>query len=142
VDDIISKLLKQTLDFTLLNNPVRSSSGFLLGIVISSFYPSLSPLVEKLILIDFSSVPPIGWIALCILIFNIRLPNGKGKISPKAEEAFALIEEARRRGISDEEIKQRYRLLLQEYTSNVALNQQMAAEIEALKGEQRASGSN
>lgn len=139
-DDTASKVISNALDSFLLKNPERSSAGVLLGIVLSSFAPAFTPLIQKTMEIDFSSVPIIGWVAFGILLFNMpTLFSGKYKLSPEAENTIALIDEAEKKGMPRAEANQRRRLLILQYTRNLALNKEMETELKHLR-EQKEEG--
>ncbi|NEZ54193.1 hypothetical protein [Adonisia turfae] len=132
--DSITKLLYQAIDTVFLSNPFRTSMGFLFGVILKEFSVLLSPIISSLLNVDISSVSIIGWITLSIFLFNFQfLIQRNSGISPDAERAFKLIQIAKRKGISDLEIKQNYRLLIQQYSDNVALNRKLQKELDTIK---------
>ena len=129
-----TKLIKQCIDIIFISSPFLTSMGLLLGVTIKEFTPVISPLIENSLGLDISKVSVLGWITLCIFIFNFQfLIRRKSRISPEAEKAFELIKEARRAGISDAEVRQKYRFIIQRYADNLALNQKMAKELASIK---------
>ncbi|MEM9008907.1 MAG: hypothetical protein AAGE59_36045 [Cyanobacteria bacterium P01_F01_bin.86] len=67
-------------------------------------------------------------------MFNFKfLIQRNSDISPDAERVFKLIQAAKRRGLSDLEIKQNYRVLIQQYSDNVALNRKLKKELDTIK---------
>jgi hypothetical protein len=70
--DELTGNLSKALDFLFLKNPTRTSIGFILGIVLSGFSPAFAPLLLDLTSIDFSVVHPVAWIALGVIICNLR----------------------------------------------------------------------
>lgn len=132
--DILSKLANQILNVLLLNAPYDTSIGFLIGIVCDGFLqPLLEPAIMEFLGADFSAVKLVHWIALSILVMNVKNIFRKPRISPEAESAFALIREARKIGLSDLEMKQKYRYIVEKYASNIALNQKARQELELMR---------
>lgn len=132
--DIVTKLANQILNVLLLNAPYDTSIGFLIGIVCDGFLqPLLEPAVMNLLGADLSAVKLVHWIALSILIMNGKNIFRKRRISPEAESAFALISEARKLGLSDLEMKQKYRYIVEKYASNIALNREARQELERMR---------
>lgn len=132
--DSITKLINQCINLVFLSNPFRTSMGIILGVTIKEFTPIFSELTTNTFNLDISKISVLGWMTLCVFIFNFKfLIQKNSKISPEAERTFNLIQEARRAGISDIEIKQKYRFIIQQYADNLALNQKMQKELNAIK---------
>jgi len=131
--DLLTRLSKRVLDILLLSNPFRTSMGLLLGVILWGFMPVFSPAIKEATRLDFSSIHPVAWVCFGVFAVNLKALLFKRKIPKRAEETLALIEEARKAGITDLEIKQKYRLLIQKYTDNVGLNQKTQRELEEVK---------
>lgn len=138
--DVVTKSANQVFNVLLLNAPYDTCIGFLIGIVCDGF---LSPVVEKLVMIllgvDLSTIGLIHWIALSILIMNGKNIFRKPRISAEAESAFALIREARKLGLSDLEMKQKYRYIVEKYASNIALSDKAQREIDFMRSPRQPS---
>lgn len=132
-DDVITKTLKQVLDILFLNNPIRSSWGFLFGVVLACFEPAFAPVIVDLLKVDFSEVPMIGWLALGLLVFNIPFSAKKEKVSLRKEEALELIAQGEKAGMSKLEVKQRFRNLVQACTDEIANNEELQNEVDRLR---------
>jgi hypothetical protein len=113
--DLITRVFKQALDIFFLNNPFNTSMGILLGFILDGILPLYIPPLKPITLIT--------WICLGVFLLNIKALLTKHKLSPSAERVLALIKEARKAGITDLEIKQRYRLMIEKYANNVGLDQ-------------------
>jgi hypothetical protein len=131
--DFLTRLSKQVLDILLLSNPFRTSMGLLFGVILWGFMPAFSPVIKEVTRLDFSSVHPVAWVCFGVFTINLKALLFKRKIPRRAEETLALIEEARKAGISDLEIKQKYKFLIQKYADNVGLNQKTQKELEQVK---------
>ena len=126
--DGITAFTTRALDILFLNNPLATSMGVLLGFILDGFMPHMS-----LIHADLSSIALYHWICLSVFVLNLKTLIIRPKLPENLETAFAAIEEARKRGINDIEIKQRYRLLIQKYVDDAVTNNQLRSELERLK---------
>jgi hypothetical protein len=66
-----------------------------------------------------------GWVLLGIFIADIKPWIRPPRLSQEAEDTLALIERARQAGLTDLELKTKYRELLQKYINNAALNKKI-----------------
>lgn len=131
--DIITKSANQILNVLLLNSPYDTCIGFVIGIVFDGFLPPiLEPITQNWLGIDLSTIGSIHWIAFSILVMNGKNIFRKSHISAEAEAAFALIKEARKIGLTDLEIKQKYRYIIEKYANNIALSKEAQEQIELM----------
>ena len=138
--DFLTKSANQVLNVLLLNSPYDTCIGFLLGIVCDGFLqPIIEPVLSNVFEIDLSTVSLTHWIAFSILVTNGKNIFRKSRITPEAESAFALIREARKLGLSDLEMKQKYRYIVEKYADNIALSEEARKEIELVKSLENSS---
>ena len=131
--DFSSRLVRRALDILVFNHPFHTSMGILLGAVVGFFVPVFSPTLKEFTSLDFSLVPFPGWLLMGVLLSNLKPWIRPPTLSKEAEEALALIERAKQAGISDLEIKQKYKTLIQNYVDNVALNEETQKKLEELQ---------
>lgn len=132
-NDTLTKNLKKFLDYLFLFNPFVTTMGFMLGMIFGSFLPVFNPIILQKYGIDISQVPYIAWVLLGVFLLNAPSLFFRRKLPKEVEDIFILIERARRAGISDIEIKQKYRALIQTFSKNVVLNKELQQELKELK---------
>jgi hypothetical protein len=131
--DEVSGFASKALDFLFLKNPTRTSIGIIMGIVLSGFSPVFSPVLSDFINFNFSVVHPVAWIALGILVCNLRGSPFKEKLPEDIEVAFDLLRKAEKAGISKEELKLSCKMIVIRYIQNIGLNAKTQKELEELK---------
>jgi len=127
--DSLTGIATKALDILFLNNPVRTSMGVLIGVVLWAFSPVFSPAFRRLAGLDFSKVPWIGWIAFGVLGVSLKSSPIKTRLPEDVEMLLDLLDKADEAGISKVEKRQHYRRILEKYADNVALNQKTQREI-------------
>jgi hypothetical protein len=131
--DELSGFASKALNFLFLKNPTRTSIGVILGIVLSGFSPDFSPVLLDLTTFNFSAVHPVAWVALGILICNLRGSPFKETLPEDIEIAFDLLQKAEKAGISKEELKMRYKMIAVKYIQNIGLNNKTQKELDEIK---------
>jgi hypothetical protein len=131
--DSLTGLISRATDILFLRNPVRTAMGVIIGAILWGFSPVFSPMIKDLIKLDFSQVHPIAWIAVGILGISLKDSPIKTKLPEDIEMLFDILEKAEKAGISKEETRARFRMILEKYAANVALNQKTQKELEEVK---------
>lgn len=117
--DLVTKTTKQALDVLFFSDPFLTSMGALLGVVMYEFLTFLFLTIQSVTDISFPSVSLIGCLAFGIVSLNARFLFGKrAEIPDKIRVLIDSIQASKRAGISDEEIKNQYRILLQNLTQH------------------------
>jgi DNA-binding protein YbaB len=122
-------------DILLLNNPVRTAIGVVIGVVFWGFVPVFSPVIKGFTKLDFSQVPWMAWTAFGILEVSLKGSPVKAGLPEDVEILFDLLDKAKDAGISKFEQRQHFRRLLEKYADNVAFNQKLQKELEEIKKE-------
>lgn len=130
--DYISKIIQRAFDTIFLNNPQASTFGILFGwccqIIATIFENNL--LISTGI--DISKLTLIEWMVLGVSLFNAHSFLFRKKIPKELEDALILLDKAEKNGLSDPELRQRYRALLQKYVDSVVLRREFEDEIKSL----------
>ena len=87
--DSLTSFFARALDILFLRNPVRTSMGVIIGVILWGFSPVFSPMIEDFTKLDFSIVHPAAWIALGILGTSLRGSPIKTKLPEDVEMLFA-----------------------------------------------------
>lgn len=129
----LSSFASRALDFLFLRNPTRTSTGIVIGVMLSGFSPVFSPTLLDLTNLDFSSVHSVAWIAFGVLISSVRGSPIREKLPEQIELLFELLREAEKAGVGKEEIQSRYKQITTEYIQNIGLSLKSQEELNAIK---------
>jgi len=134
--DRLSKLASGAISFLLLEHPYRTSLGVVLGIVIGAVLNIFAPVFENYsatIKLPTSNVLYVGCTALGILILHLpnlgRLIRRDPSVDDNLKKAFDVIDEAKKRGLSDREIRRLYLDVVERYLKNVILKEQTQQQV-------------
>lgn len=131
--DALTGFFSRAMDILFLKNPVRTSMGILIGIVLWGFSPVFSPIVEDFTQLDFSQTSPAAWIALGVVGISLQGSPIKTKLPEDVEVLFDILDNTEKAGLSTQETRAKYRMILEKYAVNVALNQETENELEEIK---------
>jgi hypothetical protein len=129
----LSSFLSRALDCLFLRNPTRTSTGILLGVMLSGFTPVFTPMLFSLTNLDFSVVPLVAWIAFGVLISSVRGSPIREKLPEQIELLFDLLKKAEKAGVDKEELQSRYKQITSNYIQNVGLSLKNQEELDAIK---------
>lgn len=111
--DQSSSIIKMATDILFVKNPVSTSMGTLLGIILHGGVSVLAPFFSVFELIRGSSITVFHYVAVGIFGLNLKNYTNRHKVKPEIEETIALIEKQASEGkISKLEAKQQYRVLI------------------------------
>ena len=131
--DSLSFGAKAATDLLLVRNPVGTSMGLLTGFVLEGIVLAGSAFLPFLASIRTSGVGLLHWIALGVLLFNIRTLIRRDKVDPKIQEALDFIEQQVRDGrINRTQAKLRYNEIITKVVEHVRLDPQTADQLKRL----------
>jgi uncharacterized protein YacL len=122
--DIWTSFINRTIDLLFIKQPLRTSLGVILGLVLAFLVQLFLPTLKLLEFANFAGAPLWGWIVVGILFAHLptfvllmrTTPVGDEKVS----DMVALIEKA---NFSVSEKRQAYRNLVVKVQENLVLNQ-------------------
>lgn len=124
--DIGSSIVNRAIDFLFVKQPLRTSIGVMLGLVLAFVVQLFLPILKTVKFADFAGAPWWGWVVVGIFISHvptlISLMRTKPAGDERIDEALQLIERA---NLPTVEKRQAYRNLIAKVLENVVLNQQM-----------------
>lgn len=130
MDEKILQYVQRALNVLLITNPVGTSIGALLGVVINGVTRIFAPALKHLKFIDLSNINLLYYIALGALITNINKLFRRPKFDENIEGAFRFIRQATRDGkLTDAEQRQMYRKLFVEVLESVQLSKKLEKEL-------------
>lgn len=132
--DSWTRIADRALDTILAKHPARTGLGVILGTSLDFLVRVFEPSLKQLEFMDVTAAPPLGWVAMGILIMHIptmlaligRRPVG----SEALDEALTLIE---RGNFSAAERRQRYRTLIDVVSKNIALSEKIKREVSSIE---------
>jgi len=126
--------IKVATDILFVRNPVGTSMGVLLGVVLHGIAGFLSPLLETIQQIKMSALNMGHYIAIGVFSFNIKGFTDRHKIDPEVEEAITFIEQqVASRKITRAEAKLQYRRLISKVVENVQLDLMTQSKANAIR---------
>jgi hypothetical protein len=131
--DILSHYLMVALDSLFLRNQFSTSMGAILGCIVDSIIPLANDRLIEVTGLNFAVVPLYGWIMAGIFIFNLPSWILYDKVPKDVEEILVLIEMGRKAGMSNLEIKQRYRQIIQKYMDRIVLKDSADSEYKTIQ---------
>jgi hypothetical protein len=127
----LTKILGQALDMLLVNNPVRTSLGVVLGCSLEFLSRLFEPALRNFPYIDLAARPWWGWMVAGILVMHIptllMLFRQKTMGDEELDRAIALIE---RGNFAEPEKRRHFRELVTRATLNIGLTQKTQREVE------------
>ncbi len=128
--DRLTASIKLATDILFVKNPVGTSMGIFLGIILHGLVSLLAPLIASIKYLETSSLNLAHYMAVGIFGFNIRSFKSRHKISPEIEEAFNLIKQMEQsKKITKVEAKEHYRVLIGKVVANTQLNIQTQEQL-------------
>lgn len=133
--DKITYTVKVATDVLLVKNPMGTSMGIFLGIILQGVTAVINPAFPLLQGIKLSNLTILHFIAVGVFAFNIKGFFNRHKVSPEVKEAILFIDEQLSKGLMTKiEAKQRYRELTTKVIENVTMNSEVSPKVNNLKG--------
>ena len=126
--DRLSRMAGGAVSFLLLEHPYRTSLGVVLGIVIGTLLDMFEPFFRYFsatMQLPSTTSLFVGCVAMGILIIHLpnvgRLIRRDSTTDDNLQKSFDVIDEAKKRGLSEREIRRLYLEVVERYLKNVAL---------------------
>ena len=133
IGDKLSSSVKIATDILFVNNPVGTSMGVLLGVILHGASCIFSPFLETVKFIKITALNIFHYIAFGMFGFNIRNFFIKHKVAPEVIEAINFIENQVTEGhITKTEAKLQYREIISKVVNNVEFDTSTETKIQNL----------
>ena len=121
----------------MLENPLRTSLGIVLGFNILLCVLLFEPVLLEIHIIAIKNVPNWLWIPPGVLITHIpvvfHIISSRPKVNENYDPILSLIEETRKKGVSEIKIKQIYIRLLEDALKDATLNASTKEQLRSLE---------
>lgn len=129
-----SAIILRAIDVILIKNPERTALGVLFGAVLIFLSSLFSPVLKEIKIIDISSAPKWGWIAIGILLSHFRIflrkLFRKTVIDDEIDKILMLIGEG---NFSKVEKRQLYRKVVNQFLVSLRLDKDFRGKIDTIK---------
>lgn len=130
IADPFTAFIKKAIDILFIQNPIGTSFGVFLGMLINTLTKLFKPLLKTISLLDFNHIKEFEWVIIGVVIVNFPTLFTRPKFDQGIEGAFIFIREAKKSGkLSDTEIRQMYRNLYIKVLDKINLDESTNREM-------------
>lgn len=125
-----SSIVNRAIDFLIVKQPLRTSIGVILGLVLGFLVQLFLPTLKALDFADFAGAPWWGWIIVGIFVAHVPTLISLMRTTPVGDEAISdALELIERANFPPAEKRQAYRHLLAKVLENLVLTQQTNSKV-------------